>query len=89
MFARADGEQWVKDKWKGPVKDAVAAAKLPSGVSAYTLRHCVLTDLVAAGVPLLTVAQLADTSAAMIEQRYGHSTAGAAAEALEGLALHA
>lgn len=87
LFARADGEQWCNDKWKKPIKEAVAAAKLPSGVSAYTLRHCVLTDLVMAGVPLLTVAQLADTSAAMIEQHYGHLTAGAAAAALETLAL--
>jgi site-specific recombinase XerD len=87
MFTRADGEQWEKDKWKGPVKDAVAAAKLPAGVTAYVLRHCVLTDLVMAGVPLLTVAQIADTSAAMIERHYGHLTAGAAAEALERLAL--
>jgi len=26
LFARADGKAWNKDAWKGPVKDAVAAA---------------------------------------------------------------
>ena len=41
------------------------------GASAYTLRHSVITDLVRAGVPILTVAQLSDTSVAMIEKHYG------------------
>lgn len=87
IFMRAGGRAWNKDAWKGPIKDAVAAAKLPSGVSAYTMRHCVLTDLVNAGLPVLTVAQISGTSVAMIEKHYGHLVGDAAAEALAALAL--
>ncbi|MDX3901564.1 MAG: tyrosine-type recombinase/integrase [Sphingobium sp.] len=81
IFRRADGRAWDKDSWKGPIKDAVIEAGLPAGVSAYTLRHCVITDLVNAGLPILTVAQISDTSVAMVEAHYGHLVAHAATEA--------
>ncbi|MBU0657838.1 MAG: tyrosine-type recombinase/integrase [Alphaproteobacteria bacterium] len=87
IFMRADGRPWDKDSWKGPIKDAVALARLPSAVSAYTLRHCVITDLVNAGLPVLTVAQISGTSIAMIQAHYGHLVGDAATEALAGLAL--
>ncbi|RUU85564.1 integrase [Mesorhizobium sp. M7A.F.Ca.MR.176.00.0.0] len=87
IFTRGGGGAWNKDSWKGPIKDAVAKAKLPAAVSAYTLRHCVLTDLVTAGLPVLTVAQISGTSVAMIEKHYGHLVGDAAAEALAGLVL--
>jgi hypothetical protein len=29
LLSRADGKEWNKDAWKGPVKDAVLRAKLP------------------------------------------------------------
>lgn len=87
IFMRGGGEAWNKDAWKGPMKDAVKKAGLPSGVSAYTLRHCVLTDLVNAGLPVLTVAQISGTSVAMIEKHYGHLVGDAASEALALLAL--
>ena len=53
----------------------------------YTLRHSVITDLVAAGLPLLTVAQISGTSAEMIEKHYGHLVRQAAVEALATLTL--
>lgn len=87
MFARADGRAWNKDAWKHPVKEAVVAAKLPSGASAYTLRHSVITDLVRGGLPILTVAQLSGTSVAMIEKHYGHLARNDAEEALAKLAI--
>lgn len=87
IFQRATGSAWNKDAWKLPVKEAVKKAKLPSGVSAYTLRHCVLTDLVNGGLPVLTVAQISGTSVAMIEKHYGHLVGSAAADALADLAL--
>jgi len=92
LFARADGKAWNKDAWKGPVKDAVAAANraaevahdessaLPTNVTAYTLRHSVITDLVDADVNALTIAFLSGTSVAMIEKHYfqpGNRTASA------------
>jgi integrase len=87
LFMRANGKAWDKETWKGPIAAAAKAAKLPTGVVAYTLRHSVITDLVTAGLPLLTVAQISGTSAEMIERHYGHLVRHAAVEALAGLAL--
>ena len=65
--------QSIRDFLAMPVTGkAPADAKLPPGVSAYTLRHSVITDLVRGGLPFLTVAQLSGTSVAMIERHYGH-----------------
>lgn len=87
LLMQANGKAWNKDAWKKPIADAVIMAKLPGGATAYTLRHSTITDLVNGGLPLLTVAQISDTSAEMIECHYGHLSRHAAAEALAGLAL--
>jgi integrase len=87
LFMRSNGKAWDKETWKGPIAVAAKAAGLPAGVTAYTLRHSIITDLVSAGLPLLTVAQISGTSAEMIEQHYGHLNRAAATEALAGLAL--
>jgi integrase len=87
LFMRANGKAWDKESWKGPIATAAIAAKLPPGVTAYTLRHSTITDLVTAGLPLLTIAQISGTSAEMIERHYGHLNRAAATEALAGLAL--
>ncbi len=87
IFARADGRPWNKDAWKRPIKQAVLAAGLPSDVSAYTLRHSVITELIRRGVPALTVAQLAGTSVVIIERHYGHLVQGDAEKALATLVL--
>lgn len=87
IFARAGGEAWNKDAWKHPIKDAVEAAGLPRAASAYTLRHSVITDLIRARLPILTVAQLSGTSVAMIEKHYGHLVRDDAEEALASIAV--
>lgn len=87
LFMRPNGRPWCKETWKGPIAEAAKAAKLPTGTTAYTLRHSTITDLVTAGLPLLTVAQISGTSADMIEQHYGHLSRNAATEALAGLTL--
>lgn len=87
IFARVDGRAWDKDAWKGPVKAAATAAKLPDGATAYTLRHSTISDLVHSGLDLLTVAQISGTSVAMIERHYGHLRSDVAAAALAKLAL--
>lgn len=87
LFTRSDGIPWSKDMWKGPIKKAVVASELPAQTSAYTLRHSVITDLVRGGLPILTVAQMADTSVAMIERHYGHLVRNDAEEALAQLVL--
>jgi len=87
LIVRADGTRWNKDAWKDPVKEAAAAAGLPAEVTAYTLRHSVITDLVVGGLDLLTVAKVSGTSVAMIEKHYGHLRQTVAATALAQLAL--
>jgi len=87
LFMRVNGKAWDKNTWKRPIAAAVAAAKLPSEATAYTLRHSTITDLVRAGLPLLTIAQISGTSAEMIERHYGHLASDAAVKALGELAL--
>lgn len=87
LFSRTSGICWNKDAWKGPIKAAAGQAKLPPATSAYTLRHSVITDLIRAGLPALTVAQLSGTSVAMIERHYGHLVRNDAEDALSGLIL--
>lgn len=87
IFARHSGAAWNKDTWKHPIKDAVRGANLPDAVSAYTLRHSVITDLIRVRLPILTVAQLSGTSVAMIEKHYGHLVRDDAEDALATLSL--
>lgn len=88
LFARINGTAWSKDSWKGPIKEAVSLAGLPDSVTAYTLRHSTITDLIAVHkLDLLTVGILSDTSLTMIEKHYGHLVSERAAEALGKLAL--
>jgi integrase len=87
LFIRENGSKWGKDSWKVGVRDAVAAAGLNEKVTAYTLRHSVITDLVHVGLDLLTVAQLSGTSIRMIEQHYGHLRNEVASEALQAIAV--
>lgn len=88
LLRRYDGSAWDKDSWKKPIKTAVVAAELPSSVSAYTLRHSTITDLVNdTDLSLLTVAQISGTSVAMIEKHYGKLRQDRAAVALATLAL--
>jgi len=87
LFMRANGKSWDRNSWKLPIAAAVAAAGLPKEATAYTLRHSTITDLVSAGLPLLTIAQISGTSAEMIERHYGHLASDAAVKALGELAL--
>ena len=87
MFMRGNGKRWTKDDWNDPIQAAAIGAGLNPAVTAYVFRHSVLTDLVDGGLPILTVAQLSDTSVEMIERHYGHLNKSAAEQALAALAL--
>ena len=87
LFMRGNGTRWNKDSWKIPINRAASAAGLPATTCAYTLRHSTITDLVKAGLPLLTIAQISGTSVEMIEKHYGHLVCDAALAALETLSL--
>lgn len=87
LVSRADGSQWKKEAWRDEIKLAAAGAKLPRAIVAYTLRHSGITDLVTDGTNLFTVAKLAGTSIAMIEEHYGHLQQDHARKALSKLSL--
>jgi site-specific recombinase XerD len=87
LFCDSNGNHWNKDKWKSPFKKAVNALGLPETVVMYTVRHSVITDLIAASVPVLTVAQLAGTSIRMIEKHYGKLLKADSVSALDALAI--
>lgn len=87
IFMRTNGKPWDKNTWKFPIAAAVQAAGLPAATTAYTLRHSTITDLVCAGLPILTIAQISGTSLEMIERHYGHLDNEAALKALNELVL--
>jgi integrase len=87
VFDNLYGHHWNKDQWKKPLKKAARAARLPLGVTAYTLRHSVITDLVQTGLDTLTIAQLSGTSVAMIEKHYAHLTREHSQKALAALVI--
>lgn len=88
IFRRWDGSPWNKDAWKGLVRQAADAAGLGRSVTAITLRHSTITDLIVKhGCDALTVAKLAATSVRMIDRHYGHLLQKHAAGALEKLAI--
>ena len=87
LFSRADGRPWDRYSWRDLINDAVAAAKLPKAVCAYSLRHSAITDLVTSGLDLFHVAQLAGTSVVMIEKNYGHLQRKQVREGLQVLGL--
>ncbi|WP_370178060.1 tyrosine-type recombinase/integrase [Alteriqipengyuania sp.] len=87
MFRRKNKQAWDKNSWKRPIAAAVRSANLPHGATAYTLRHSTITDLVRAGLPLLTIAQISGTSAEMIERHYGHLVGDETTQALSLLAI--
>lgn len=87
IFMRSNGKAWDKETWNIPISAAANAAELGNGITAYALRHSVITDLVNAKVPILTIAQIAGTSVEMIERHYGHLVTDAAVKGLNELAL--
>jgi integrase len=87
MFMRASGARWTRHDWNDPIKTASASVGTGDAVTAYTFRHSVITDLVNGGLPILTVAQMSDTSVEIIERHYGHLNHAAAEQALAALAI--
>jgi integrase len=87
LLTRDDGEPWRRWDWDGPLREAREAAKLPSGVVLYTLRHSWITEALRSGMSTLDVARLTGTSLQMIEEHYGHLVADSARERLAAVTL--
>jgi len=71
ILATEFGQRWNKDSWKKPFKAAVAAAKLPSSLVMYSLRHTAISEMIAHGIDSFEVARMAGTSTEMIDKHYG------------------
>ncbi|WP_243613415.1 tyrosine-type recombinase/integrase [Shimia aestuarii] len=72
VFTNPQGLKWEGSQ-KAHLKEAVAAADLPSHISFHVLRHTYATQLVQAGVPLSVIAQqLGHASADTVSRTYGH-----------------
>jgi len=86
LFTRGDGVAWDKDTWQTPFNKAAKLAALPAQACTYSLRHAGITNMIQAGIDVLTVAQISNTSVRMIEATYGHLTASHSVNALKVLA---
>ncbi len=77
-FRRGNKLRWEKDalrEWRpseltAPFAKIVAEAKLPSDVTAYSLRHTSIVRCLGLGLPVRLVASMHDTSSEMIERFY-------------------
>lgn len=77
------GEKMSKGSHLDSWRRVRTQANLPEDLDFYALRHDFISRMVAAGVPLLTVARLAGhKSAKMIEKHYGHLCPDSASNAL-------
>jgi integrase len=86
LFTRGDGIAWDKDTWQKPFNKAAKLAALPAQACTYSLRHAGITNMIQAGIDVLTVALISNTSVRMIEATYGHLTASHSVNALQVLA---
>jgi len=81
------GKQMDKYAHRRAWKRVKELAGLPSDLAFYALRHHFASTMVAAGVPLLTVARLlGQKSTTMLERHYGHLMPSSAADAMNALA---
>lgn len=87
IFTNEFEQQWKKDDWKGPFKEAVRQAKLPEHIVMYHLRHAAISEMILGGMQSSVVAMLAGTSTAMIDKHYGHLQHHRTRRMLDGVAI--
>lgn len=73
LVPRDDGKAWAtrRNDHLELMQAAVKRAKLPTGTTAYTLRHSYISSAMLGGMPLKIIADNTGTSVAMIEKHYG------------------
>ncbi|HEX8299013.1 MAG TPA: site-specific integrase, partial [Rubricoccaceae bacterium] len=72
VFTGAGGGPVALDFLSKRLQKLAEAAGVGKNVTGYSLRHSYGTRMAAAGVPLLDLARMMGTSAAMIERHYAH-----------------
>jgi len=70
LLVKDDGTVWERWEHGVPVRQAVKAARLDPEVTIYALRHSSVVRMLIKNIPVRVVADLHDTSVAMIEQNY-------------------
>lgn len=70
LLTKDDGGPWRKNHYTRPMKAAVAAARLPKGTVAYSLRHTFITLAINNGMNLNMLADSTGTSVRMIQKHY-------------------
>ena len=65
-----NGRKWINYDWGDWMKPAFVAAGLADDVCTYTIRHSSMADWLQNGVDVATVAKIAGTSIAMIQDHY-------------------
>jgi integrase len=71
LLVKPSGEAWAKSDHTRPFRRAAKKTELnPDEVTIYALRHSSITRQLLRGVPIRVVANLHDTSVAMIERTY-------------------
>ncbi|MFM0726230.1 site-specific integrase [Paraburkholderia strydomiana] len=73
LLTQADGQRWTAPAWGVAFREAREAAKLPDAVL-YCMRHTYISEAIARGLDVFTVAKLTGTSVAIIQSNYGAIT---------------
>ena len=85
MFLRENGEPWVKDSQKKPMRRACTMAKIKR-FGFHQLRHSAASRWITLGVSLKVVAeQLGHVDTKMVERYYGHLASGHIAQTFRAL----
>jgi len=71
LLTRDGVSPWGRSHQTKLMKEAVAAAKLPSSVVFYTMRHSFIADLIDQNMNVFDIAKITGTSIEMIEKHYG------------------
>jgi integrase len=82
-----NGRQWINYDWGAWMKPAFIAAGLADDVCTYTIRHSTIADWLQGGIDVATVAKIAGTSIAMIQDHYAKYIPDRAADDVAGVSL--
>lgn len=66
-------QRWTAPQWVKAFREAREVAKLPDAVL-YCMRHTYISEAIAQGIDVFTVAKLTGTSVAIIQSNYGNLT---------------
>ncbi|RQU89689.1 site-specific integrase [Burkholderia cenocepacia] len=73
LLTRADAQRWTAPAWGREFREAREAAGLPDAVL-YCMRHTYISEAIAQGIDVYTVAELTGTSVTIIQSNYGMLT---------------